>query len=42
MAIEISERVGHVAKNTVTGKTYTVKPAAKKQGAKNDTKKKSK
>ena len=34
MAIEISERVGHAAKNTVTGKTYTVKPAPAKQSKK--------
>ena len=39
MGMEISERVGHAAKNTVTGKTYAVKPASEKKPAKKTTKK---
>lgn len=31
MAMEISERVGHAAKNTVTGKEYAVEPASDKR-----------
>lgn len=31
MAMEISERVGHAAKNTVTGKEYAVEPASDKK-----------
>ncbi len=42
MGMEISERVGHAAKNTVTGKTYSVTPAAEKKTAKKKTSKKSK
>ncbi len=37
MGMEISERVGHAAKNTVTGKTYAVTPAGEKKAGKKKT-----